>query len=64
MLIAQKYKNNELIKSEFDQPSQLQNSILLRILLLHNFDRFIKNSSTKNLESIKLIIKQIKGEIK
>lgn len=62
MITANRYKNNQLTKTEFDQPSEIQSQILLRILFLHNFDHFIKNSSTKNLENIKQLITQIKGE--
>lgn len=62
MLIVHRYKNNQLIKEEFEKSSSIQNEILNRILFLHNFDHFIKNSSTKNLENIKQLMTQIKGE--
>lgn len=64
MITANRYKNNNLIKTEFEQPSELQSQIIFRILFLHNFDHFIKNSSTKNLENIKQLVTQIKGENK
>lgn len=60
MITANRYRNTQLIKSEFEKSSEDQKKIIQRILFLHYFDRFINVSSTENLENLEKLIIQLK----